>query len=405
MKKTLLLLTLCLGLTSCYEDGYDMTKDIDMTLKFGNDDSSLSMPISFSKEILLKNVINETAVVKHLTGAEGKEFFALRIQNNSAESGYEHYINLRALPGNFNYEGDDLKEFIDATKPAHFGKMPDFLNDPEVVLDVDNPVLLLDIQNDSPATLDISFELAALDEHDQPILDEQHQPVKLIVNDLHILPGDQHIALAEKEGEILTDYTYKYVHEDDLHKVIRKIPHGTQISIKKLGGTTTEAFTDKKLRVNFGIYVPLKFREDLKIIYDYQESSVTDMLKDFEKVDVKTLTLHGEVDSNLPLDLHLDLVPVNAKGEPVEDLEVVGNCDFKPLDTNRHLSLALTPTGGTKLQDHFGKSDSDRVIKALKLRAVATAGQNPSQLLYTDTYIKINKARLTMEGGIIVDAN
>lgn len=399
MKKTLLLLTLCLGLTSCFEDGYDLTNDIDMTLKFGNDDSSLSMPISFSKDILLKEVIKETAVVKHLKGDDGKEFIALKIENMADESGTRGVTINLASPGGA-IEIHDISQ-----QESDLGEMPEFLEDPEVVLDVENPVLLLDINNESPADLKSTITLTPLDKDKKEILDEGGNPVKMTITDLVISNGNQYIALSEIKGKFPLEQTYDWRYQDGIRKIIRKIPRYIRIDVDKLSTDYEYPFFSKNLTVNFGIYIPLKFQKDLKIIYNYNESSVTDMLKNFEDVDVKTMTFNGMVESTLPLDLHLDLVPVNAKDEPVKDLKVEGKCDFKPLETDRSLSLKLTPINGTKLNDHFGKSDDDRVIKALKLRAVAAAGNNDPSLIYTDTYIKINKARLTMDGGITVDAN
>ena len=142
------------------------------------------------------------------------------------------------LPGNINVEGDakfggdikvrsvsgKVKRTVDNPDPIKLDDMPDFLNDDDVVLDLDNPAIFLTIQNQLPGVAETKLTMKATT--DETVVRE--------TEGLQITTGTNLFMLADKEATFRPEgyeEGVKWVKVEDLGGLIRKLPDQVDIEI------------------------------------------------------------------------------------------------------------------------------------------------------------------------------
>lgn len=403
MKKTLLFVALCTTLTGCIDNNYDLS-ELDTTVQLGNEASKNVFPVEFEQEILLKDAIKEQGAIRHIKDKDGREFFALVVENGQDQSGSQS-ISLR-LPA---VGAKVTKEQIGAVNPVELGNMPDFLNHPDVCFDVENPVLMLDINNHVPCEVKTKATLTALDSYRQPIMVDGH-PAQMEI-DLDVPAGfDQKLYLADKQLDWLPGFMqgYEYHADHDIADMVKKIPHYIKVEIGDVEVVDADAHMDVskfyEVNVNFGVYIPIKYRKDFHLIYDWEQEDIIDAVDHLHQVFISNVSLEGDVESNLPLDLELELTALNDYGEPIPTLNAEGNrAKYRPHDKDHHFTVTIVSTDPTmSIIDFANSPDPKTHLDAVALRAHVRAGQSPSALLYTDTYIRLKDTKVSVTGPIII---
>lgn len=403
MKKALLIAALCTTLTGCIDQSYDLF-EVDTTVQLGNEASKNVFPVDFEKEILLKEVIKQKGSIRHITTKDTKEHFALVVENGKMESGRQSIVLKLPAVG-----AKVTKEQVGGIDPVELGGMPEFLSHPDVCFDVENPALLLDVDNHVPSEIKTRATLTALNEYMEPIMVNGH--VAHMEIDLDVPAGtDQKLYLADQQLSWLPDFMegYEYHADHDIADMVRRIPHYIRVEIGDVDVVDADDHMDPsrfyEVNVNFGIYIPIKYRKDFHLIYDWKQEDLIDAIDDLEDVEIRNVSLEGEVESNLPLDLELEFTPLNDYGEVIPGLSAESSrSTYRPGDADHHFVLTIVSTDPELgIIDYVNSLDPETHLSKVALRAHVRAGQNPSALLYTDTYIRLKNTKVSVTGPIII---
>lgn len=277
--------------------------------------------------------------------------------------------------------------------------LPDFLQDEKVVMDIDNPRILLTVTNTSPIDVTISGELQPLKK------DKTLDPVKFgeeyNAGQKVVVPGgarDYVITLARKKID------EKTVVVEDLNNLIETIPD--EIAFNNITAKAIQKEKDIALGKTYKVtteYVfdaPLAFGENLNIIY---KDTLDEWNEDIEDFEIKKAIVKIDAKNSIPLAMHLKATAVDVNKDPINEITAVVTDDKEITASNgtnvvetKDLEIVLTTTvdGAMKRLD------------GLILEVTATTGGVTGVNLNEKTQtLKLDNIRIKVPGGVKVDLN
>ena len=184
------------------------------------------------------------------------------------------------LPGNINVEGDaefggdikvrsvsgKVKRTVDNPDPIKLDDMPDFLNDDDVVLDLDNPAIFLTIQNQLPGVAETKLTMKATT--DETVVRE--------TEGLQITTGTNLFVLADKEATFRPEgyeEGVKWVKVEDLGGLIRRLPDQVDIEIAPVTLEADELSIPGTydISLDYEIFSPLTCGHKFTLVYSDTE--------------------------------------------------------------------------------------------------------------------------------------
>ncbi len=292
--------------------------------------------------------------------------------------------------------------------PISLNDLPDFLNDPEVTLDLENPVFYVKVSNPLPAELKTKLTLVSeyLDasanvrrESDEIVLPANTKCVVCIAEPEHI--G----ALVVPEKYSGLDKVYAPV--NDLAGLLSKLPEAISVDIDDITADITAmsvpvADEDKYVvTVDYMVYTPLELGEGTKLVYTGVEENLSKDLEDVNKLDTKAIEIEAVSESNFPMNLKLTVDPQDKNGKSlVDDIVTVDDIIVNAHKGTEALSyqdirLTIKPTTGHTIRHLLEKLDK------FEYRAEATGDGR----LLDNAHLKLTKIKITLKGGVTYDAN
>lgn len=391
MKKSLLTLLACLCLTSCFKDGCDFA-DLDTTMQVTTD--TLWTPASSTAEIPLSLIIDAGEVLRRIEGEDGREFYALRVDNNDANHRDGKYTATMKLvnAGNTTLSLEDRE-----AEHISIGSLPEFLRNERTVLDLDNPALLLLSENHLPCDVLAKLRITGYDEHgkmqgEYPLNDCQLKAAPVGGKSV------QKMYLADRPMEQLPSWLsgYTYWHTENLNDLVRNTPERIDVTVTEAELTNSDEVTLDQmynLNLDFGFYAPLRFGPQFHVEYDYKTDSFSDDLDVVEDLEVSNVLVEGDIISTLPLDISFDFEARNAADQPIDGLTLVLIHDVKEGNTN-HIRLGLLTAEGDDVMNYLSDQNPSKKLDHISVHAVCDAGQNEPQLLTTDMSMQVANLRL-----------
>lgn len=304
---------------------------------------------------------------------------------------------------------------IDLTiDPVQLSDLPDFLTDEEVTLDVKNPMLLFNINNQSPADILLSGALTSSYNADRNQNDVTvgFQNIKILSN-LNPTPNYYCLWTGEsRPGNQPQDTTFIQV--ADLPKLVYKIPDQIGVDVTPMvdpeKAVEIQVNSDYAFNTDYRIQVPFQFGPNLSIVY---KDTINGWMKDIEKYNVKHAKVTACLISKIPLNLQLTATPLtkhassDASDEGFElegvtaQVQVDGKGDNlipagdlnQPTPTNITIEIFETTPGQLKKLD------------GIFLRATANSQNNDGKYLNKHQSIQLTEVRLKVPGGVTIDAN
>ena len=304
---------------------------------------------------------------------------------------------------------------IDLTiDPIKINDVPEFLTDEEVVLDVLNPMIVFDVDNQSPIDVLVDGTLTS-----QYNADRNLEPVQVGFGGVEILSNlveaPKHYCLWAKEsrkGQVPTDTTFVQVAE--LPTLIEKIPDQVLVDINPQANQqklyNIEINHTYNLSTDYRVRVPFQFGPELAIVY---KDTVNGWMEHLEKYYIKRAMLTGFVTSKLPLDLELTAVPMTKEHASDPDdqcfelegvtahvlVEGVIDQAIPAGDINQPVKAAIVVEFVETIPGQMKKLDG------LQFRAQATAGEQGGKNLNKNQSIQFTELRLKVPGGAVIDGN
>ena len=389
-------LALCLMLASCFEEGYDV-RDIDMTLKFGSD--TLWTPYNCTGDIMLRGFVYPTRTIRFMDLPGGKRYYAVYVsdENPTDETG-RYDFTMKVPAGSETLEKTGVWQ-----RDITLGGMPDFMKEDDVVLDLENPMVFVTAQNESPCNLSTHLTIRTYDAAGAMIRECVTEEVTLAANQT------QRICLAESEPVKWEREMHgaRYVQCAGLSELVRKIPHHIEVEAGDVKSETLQPelagqyFT---MRLRFGVFVPFEFGPDFHLIARGETDSLAFELADYADLQPEEIVVEATADNDIALDLSVTGHLLDEAGNDIEGL-VIDKAFVPAMRKGHPIELHLKAVAPFHLNNFMDGSGGAKKLHHLKAEAEMTTGDYPSELISADSKIRLHHVRVGIVGGITINAN
>ena len=290
----------------------------------------------------------------------------------------------------------DVTHDVGKISPIKLDDLPDFLNDEEVVLDLDNPILLFAAEHDIPSTVYTSVELKS-NTCETPVKTEK------IAIDL----GENRYYIADKEATALPD-NYRGAQRvgftGSVPALIQKIPEKIEINVEpvKLHAQELDITKSYNVDIDYEVFAPFTFGEDFRLVYTDTEQGWAKDLDDLEDLNAELLELRGKIDSDLPAELELTLIPLDVNGKKIDALEV-NSIKANGNAKNQEFLFTIKAAKGHSLNDVLAGKNGVKQLDGIKYsaRIVGMDGQT----LKKNASIRLHSVNVSVRGMLSYDAN
>lgn len=294
-----------------------------------------------------------------------------------------------------------VKSDIGDIAPIALNNMPDFLNDPEVRLDLANPAIFVEVNNPLPAQASTTITLKSIYDNGTPVVK---------VADIEIKSGHKVYCLAEDPAS--ASVPAEYADLDVVPVQIAGLGDLLEILPKEINVELADVVMDIKditipeeyeLSLSYKVYTPLEFGENFKLVYQGTEEGLSADLSDINKVNTKGISIKATAVTNLPLNLRLSLDAMDSNNVSLKDifyvneLVVPAHKGDKDATSKHPIELTLKAKDGHSISDLLSRLDK------IQYRAVADADSKGK--LTENAMIKLENITITLLGGISYDAN
>ena len=294
-------------------------------------------------------------------------------------------------------------------------ELPDFLQDPEVRVNVSNPTLKFNVYPkynvQIPADVDFYATLHSIkDGQDQVSPVEFPKYTRLYKNTSNVIYFHQDAAPYDPTG-LETDAPGKKVQTkkvDNISSLINVLPDRIEVDLGANGadkhirvvGENEVALGQKYSQVvDYTIYVPFEFKNGVTIVYTDETDGMNEDLKDYAADGIQ---ISAEAENTIPLDLKatISAYDMNDKlipGIQFEEVDVKagGGTDATAVTTALTIKATLTDPNLLKKLDKL----------EFKINAASEATSNATHKLVSTQYVQLKNVKLKLVGQIVADFN
>ena len=296
-------------------------------------------------------------------------------------------------------------------------ELPDFLQDPEVRVNVSNPTLKFNVYPKNnvqiPADVDFYATLHSIkDGQDQVSPVEFPKYTRLYKNTSNVIYFYQDAAGPYDPNGLETDAPGKKVQTkkvDNISSLINVLPDRIEVDLGANGA-------DKHIRVaqeenevvlgqqynqtvDYTIYVPFEFKNGVTIVYTDETDGMNEDLKDYAADGIQ---ISAEAENTIPLDLKATISAYDMNGNLIPgiqfdevDVKAGGGTDATAVTTALTIKANLTDPNLLKKLDKL----------EFKINAASEATSNATHKLVSTQYVQLKNVKLKLVGQIVADFN
>ena len=268
--------------------------------------STSNRNLSMNADIQMGIKINNIALGSSIEGADKCKITADMIINND--------LIIEKVRGKFNpsIELDDLGS-TDVTG------IPDFLTNEGVVIDIDNPQIILNLESNLDVPGFIGGTLTAV-KNGQKTANITIPEVKVLAN------ATSKICICRNKSKVNQAAYTEVVEVPNLSTVLNPIPDHINFAGHSRADKTVEAdFVLGKqytIKPSYRIEAPLAFGENARIVYTDSFDDFNSDIKDIEVKDNTYIEFSGDVESKVPAYLNASAVAIDINGNEMPESEV-----------------------------------------------------------------------------------
>ena len=294
-------------------------------------------------------------------------------------------------------------------------ELPDFLQDPEVRVNVSNPTLKFNVYPKNnvqiPADVDFYATLHSIkDGQDQVSPVEFPKYTRLYKNTSNVIYFHQDAAPYDPTG-LETDAPGKKVQTkkvDNISSLISVLPDRIEVDLGANGadkhirvvGENEVALGQKYSQVvDYTIYVPFEFKNGVTIVYTDETDGMNEDLKDYAADGIQ---ISAEAENTIPLDLKATISAYDMNGNLIPgiqfdevDVKAGGGTDATAVTTALTIKANLTDPNLLKKLDKL----------EFKINAASEATSNATHKLVSTQYVQLKNVKLKLVGQIVADFN
>lgn len=268
--------------------------------------STSNRNLSMNADIQMGIKINNIALGSSIDGADKCKITADMIINND--------LVIEKVRGKFNpsIELDDLGS-TDVTG------IPDFLTNEGVVIDIDNPQIILNLESNLDVPGFIGGTLTAV-KNGQKTANITIPEVKVLAN------ATSKICICRNKSKVNQAAYTEVVEVPNLSTVLNPIPDHINFAGHSRADKTVEAdFVLGKqytIKPSYRIEAPLAFGENARIVYTDSFDDFNSDIKDIEVKDKTYIEFSGDIESKIPAYLNASAVAIDINGNEMPESEV-----------------------------------------------------------------------------------
>ena len=268
--------------------------------------STSNRNLSMNADIQMGIKINNIALGSSIEGADKCKITADMIINND--------LVIEKVRGKFNpsIELDDLGS-TDVTG------IPDFLTNEGVVIDIDNPQIILNLESNLDVPGFIGGTLTAV-KNGQKTANITIPEVKVLAN------ATSKICICRNKSKVNQAAYTEVVEVPNLSTVLNPIPDHINFAGHSRADKTVEAdFVLGKqytIKPSYRIEAPLAFGENARIVYTDSFDDFNSDIKDIEVKDNTYIEFSGDIESKIPAYLNASAVAIDVNGNEMPESEV-----------------------------------------------------------------------------------
>ena len=286
-----------------------------------------------------------------------------------------------------------VRREVDNPDPIMLDDLPDFLDDPEVVLDLSNPAIFLNVRNTLPGMATTALKLTGTQTRQ--------------TEEFEIVEGENRFELSDHYSTLRPEGydDAAWIRVEDLGGLVRQLPEKIDVEVMPVTLRTDNMPVPSSFDVSleYEIFAPLSCGPDFKLVYQDTERGWASDLEDLDNVDAGYIEVHALADNDLPASLTLEVIPVDEYGHAVEALEPI--CLSLPASvSDSPLEMKVIPREGFTLNDIINGKNGAQRLDGVRYRAVIDEPVEDA-LLRETAKIKLHHIKATLKGGVTIDAN
>lgn len=286
-----------------------------------------------------------------------------------------------------------VRREVEDPDPIKLDDLPDFLDDPEVVLDLENPAIFLNVNSDLPGTATTALKLVA---------DVERQ-----TGEISVKQGANLFELSDHRSNLFPKgyENATWLQVADLAALVHRLPEKIGVDIQpvtlKAEHLTIPGSYD--ITLDYEIFAPVVCGKDFQLVYQDTERGWSSDLEDLEDVDAGFIEIHALADNALPASITLQVTPIDESGHEVKALEPI-YLELKANAADQSLEMAVKPREGYTLNDVINGKNGAQRLDGVRYRAVINDPVDEAILRET-AKIRLHHIKATLKGGVVIDAN
>lgn len=280
--------------------------------------------------------------------------------------------------------------------------LPDFLKDDEVTISVSNPTFKFH-SDMSGIPVQLAFNMRTASKKNGAETAEVWFPAS---DGKAVLYNNKENTLYFHQSEAgpydpagVAEGSDKYK-VDNISDLLYKLPDfisvdlsNGKVKVDNSEVTKVELNRSYTFSADYDVYIPFQFDKGLKIVYTDSIENMRDDLQDYE---ADSAAVSAVVENTVPLDLDLELIPVDMNGAVlpcihVDKVKINAAGGSAPENTEIYINIRLDNRSDLKKLD--------------KLRFRISANSIDNGLLTSDQYIQLKDIRLILKGQVVCDLN
>ena len=341
-------------------------------------------------------VINEIKESKSLKNIMPQE---IQLNGNAA---FDKDIVVKTISGELSHD-------VGTVNPIKLDNMPDFLDNDNVVLDLANPVLMIQATSEIPASATTSMTISS------STAEKAVETKSFALN--QTAPGDtalfymvdsRETPVPDAYNQKATQIEYK-ANSGTMAGLIRRIPEQVDIAVAPVemkDVTDFDVTRDYHVSVDYDIYVPFTLGPDFRLVYRSDpETGWAKDVDELEKIDAESIEATANVYSDLPAKLVVDIIPLDTEGNEipssvlqVSSVEVKGNATTP-------ISIAIKPVKPYTMNDVLAGKNGAKRLDGISYEARIEDPTDAKMSLKKNVQIKVTDIKVTINGKLTYDAN
>lgn len=284
--------------------------------------------------------------------------------------------------------------------------LPDFLDDDDVVADLDNPQILLTVNNDMDVAATVSATVISTK--------EGRELARVTLPEMSVAKnGLSKICICrQKTNELTQQYGEANVYAvSNLSTLINRIPDHIKIvdvnAHAKAEVATIVFGKEYQVKPSYEVNAPLAFGENANIVYEDSFTGWNDDIDELDLAEGTYIEVTANVENKVPAYLTVKAYPVDAQGNKIEDKllieipdEVAASTDGTTAVTTP-ITMKITPKAKNSLKQ------LDGLVFRLEGSAKSANGNKVTGISLNEKEhtLKLNDIKVKIVGKIIGDFN